>query len=202
VFIAAAVIFLAGNLGLILCNLELLTKSEYASYLPPSVLRGQPISVTPAAGGSNPAGEYDWKVIPQSSRFILALLRREDPTISEEEARAYMLRTPMEAKLMRGEQLKSKSDGWHFTVRVATNALGQRDAASERWLSELFWQMKTSYESFLAADGLTLSAEGEPYTLDPFPPPRAHTRARSLAAFGLCCLVMLGWYIRKKRARA
>jgi len=191
VFIAAALIFLAGSLGLILCNIELLTKSEYASYPPPSVLMGQPVSVTPPAGSAQ--AEYDWKTIPQSPRFILSLLRREDPDISDADARAYMRRSPMETKLMRGEQLGRLPGGWHFTMRVAAAALGQRDAASDRWLSERFWQVKTSYESFLAADGLALSVEGEPYTIDQFPPARAHTRARSLIAFGLCCLIALGW---------
>ncbi|MDR2733528.1 MAG: hypothetical protein LBC99_02650 [Spirochaetota bacterium] len=201
VFVSAALVFLAGSLGLALCNIEILTQSEYASYPPPSILMGQPISVTSATGVPNPAAEYDWRTIPQSSRYILSFLRREDPEISLEDARIYLAYAPTEARLMRGKALGRAGD-WHFTTRVAVNVIGARDAASEQWLSELFWQMKTSYESFLAADGYMLASAGETYILNAFPEPRAHTRARSFAIFGICGLAALGWcaYTYKKRA--
>jgi hypothetical protein len=100
---------------------------------------------------------------------------------------------------MRGEELQQESGGWHFTMRVTTDVFGKRDKAGDRWLNEIFWQAKTSYEAALAADGLALISEGEMYILDEFPPPRAHTRARSLILFGLFVLVA-GLCIYKRRA--
>jgi hypothetical protein len=200
----AGVVFLVGIVGLTLCNAELFLKSEFASYPPPSVLVGQKISVHAGQSETQSAGKYDWKTIPQSARYTFSILHKEDPSITLEQAQRYLmanpLSNPVEVKLMRGEQM-AREPGWHFTVRIMTNVSGRKSEARDAWLAELFWQMKVGYESFLAEDGLDLSGESEVYTIEEFPARRAHTRARTLAAFGISALGFLGWIWFGKRPR-
>ena len=195
-FAVTLAVFLAGALGLAICSSELLLKSEFANYLPPSVVVGQKISVRKAHETQSPV-KYDWRALPQSARYRLALYRKEAPSIHPEDAQLYFLSYPGEFKLMRGEEIK-REPGWHFTLRLVSNAVGDKGEERDAFLAEFFWKLKTAYESLLAEDGLELTSEGEIYFIEDFPFRRAHTRARSLAVFGITVLCFCVWFWRKK----
>jgi len=204
IFAVTICVFLTGSIGLALANTELLSTSEFARYLQPSVLIGQKISVTQPEG-SGQDGEYDWRIMPQSARFALSLLRKEEPSVTEEKAQIYLAYfNPIEIRLMRGEDL-AREAGWHLTLSVMTDFIGERDEARDTWLAGEFWKVKTEYESFLAADRLSLVSEGEAYTIEDYPPRRAHTRARTLAAYLIASLGFSFWVwriLRKPKKQA
>ncbi len=194
VFLLGAIMFGGGVTGLLLTQAEFFLSPQFASYPEESVLLGQKISVSVSPSTNKPSA-IDWRAVPESAAYRLAMLKRDYPDMKEAEARRMLSQYPFDTALLRGESF-GEDAGWYFTVRVAKRHLPRETEVRTNWLGELFLHMKNGFEGFLAADGYAVSAKDTVKTVSPWPNGRGDTRLRA-AVF----LLLLGiggiWWLRR-----